>query len=313
MYVVYLGAAWLITGLYWELTEQLETATIEKFVGVAANKPFVYRVLMPYLLGVVAGLNDIGDLKMADVPLRILVLFGTMLMLRRWLRHFVDPLLADIGPLLLGVILPWSFYFYWPYDFSGILLWTACLVALVEGRRPLYLLLFALGTLNRETTFFLIGIFAATQWEGLGRRRTLQYVGAQAAIWSAIFVALRIFIRPAAGDPVEIQFMDNLVYLTRGYGLGPFEHWMRLLSGLGFFWLLAPWHWSRKSLFLRRACWILPAYLLVMLVVARLVETRVWYEWIPIVLALSGQSLMEFARRERKQAALTEAPGWPAR
>jgi hypothetical protein len=77
---------------------------------------------------------------------------------------------------------------------------------------------------------------------------------------------------------------------------------MRLLSGLGLLWLLAPWHWSKKSAFLRRACWVLPAYAAVLLVVGRLVETRLWYEWIPIVLALAGQSLAEFAKRERRTA-----------
>jgi hypothetical protein len=309
MYVVYLGAAWLVTGLYWELTEQLDTATIEKFVAGEANKPFAYRVLMPVVMALVAGLNNIDDLKMVDVPLRVMVLFGTMLVLRRWLRHFVHPLLADVSPLLLGVILPWSFHFYWPYDFSGILLWTACLLCLVERRYPIYILLFTLATFNRETTFFLIGIFAATQWEALGWRRTLRYAGAQAGIWAAIFVSLRLVIRPDAGDPVEVHFLENLLWLAQGYGFGPFEHWMRLLSGLGFFWLLAPWYWSKKSEFLKRACWILPFYIFVMLAVARLVETRLWYEWAPIVLALAGQSLMEFGRREQGRAALGEAPG----
>lgn len=298
LYAVYLGAAFLLTGLYWEITIQLHTATIEMFVAGTANKPFAYRVLMPWLLGLVSGLNNIEDLKLVDVSLRVTILFGTFLLLRHWLRYFVHPLLADLGPLLLGVILPWSFLFYWPYDFSGILLWTACLICLVEKKHPLYLLLFALSILNRETAFFLIGVFAATQWESLGWRRTLQWTGAQLAIWLAIFVSLRLMIHPYAGDPVEFHVFDNFDYLTRGYGYGPFEHWLQLLSGLGFLWLLAPWHWAEKSPFLKRACWALPFHAASLFVVGRLVETRMWYEWIPIALAMAGQSLMSFAARE---------------
>ncbi len=297
IHALYLGTAFLITSLYWQSTEQLATATLDKFVGGVANKPFAYRVLMPYIIGVTAELNGFGNMQMADVPLRILTLFGTMLLLQRWLRHFVHRLLADVMPLLLGVILPWSFLFYWPYDFSGILLWTACLLCLVERQYYLYLLLFILGVLNRETAGFLMFIFATTQWQSLGQARTLRWVGAQLAIWLAIFIGLRLFIHPRDGEAVEIHVLNNLLYLVRGYGLGPLEHWLRLLSGLGFLWVLAPWYWSKKSPFLRRACWVLPGFFLAMLVVARFVETRVWYEWIPIAMALSGQSLMEFARQ----------------
>jgi hypothetical protein len=299
---LYLGSACLITSIYWQTTEQLATATLDKFVAGAANKPFAYRVLMPYIIGVTAELNGFGNMKFADIPLRICTLFGTMILLRRWMRHFVTPLLAEIMPLLLGVILPWSFLFYWPYDFSGVLLWTAALVCLVEGQYYVYLLCFVLGVLNRETAFFLIFIFAATQWQTMGRARTLRWAGAQLAIWLAIFTALRAFIHPASGDAVEVHFVDNVMYLVSGHGLGPFEHWFRLLAGVGFLWLLAPWHWSQKSVFLKRSCWVLPGFFLVMLVVARLVETRVWYEWIPIAMALSGQSLMEFVRRDEALA-----------
>jgi len=298
LYAVYLGAAFLITGIYWQITIQLHTATIEMFVAGTANKPFAYRVLMPWLMAIVSGLNNIEDLKLVDVSLRVMILFGTFILLRHWLRYFVHPLLADIEPLVLGVILPWSFLFYWPYDFSGILLWTACLVCLVEKRYHLYLVLFLLSTLNRETAFFLIGVFAATQWENLGWRRTLRWAGVQLAVWLVVFVSLRLMIHPDGGDPVEFHVLDNLDFLVRGYGLGPFEHWLQLLSGLGFLWLLAPWHWSQKSLFLRRACWVLPFHAISLLIVGRLVETRMWYEWIPIALAMAGQSLTAFYQRD---------------
>ncbi|MBN1458638.1 MAG: hypothetical protein JXA57_03820 [Armatimonadetes bacterium] len=287
---VYLGTAFLITNLYWHGTEQLETATLGKFVGVAANKPFAYRILMPYLIGVTAELNGIG-LQFADEALRIPVLFATMLLLRRWLRHFVSPLLSDVMPLLLGVILPWSFDYYWPYDFSGLLIWTGALLCLRERQLYLYLLLFVLGTLNRETAFFLIPIFATTQWQTIGKRRVLRWVTAQFVVWVLIFLSLRLAIHPRAGEPVEIHVLNNLLFLLRGYGLGPYEHWLQLLSGAGFLWLLAPWYWSTKSDFLKRCTWVLPFHFAVMLVVGRFVETRLWYEWIPVVMALAGQTL----------------------
>lgn len=304
MYVVYLGTAALITQLYWLLTIELDTATLAKMVAGEADAPFQYRVLMPLLIGITSAVNGNLPLELTDQALRVVVLFAAMVLLRHWLRYFVDPLLADVGPLGLALILPWSFDFYWPYDFSGILLWTACLVALMERRYAVYLALFALATFNRETTFFLMGIFAATQWEALGKRGTLIWTGRQLLVWAVILVGLRLAIPTDSGHPVEIHLIPNLVYLLGAGWITSAQHWLQLLGGVGFFWLLAPWYWRRKSAFLKRCCWVLPFYLLVMLLVGRLVETRLWYEWIPIVLALTGQSLVEFNRRERRTAAL---------
>jgi len=302
LFAVYFGASWVVTRIYWNVTHQLDTATVEMFAAGTADKPFAYRVLMPWVIGWVNRLNGVDDLMLTDVGLRVLVLFGVMVVMRRWLRHFVDPLLADVGPLLLGVMLPATFVWYWPYDFSGILIWTVCLLALVERRYALYLAAFALGTFNRETTFFLIGVFAVTQWEGLGARRTLRWAGAQLAIFAVIFIGLRLAIHPANGDAVEWHLVKNAAFLIGKDSVFPFEGWMIMLSALGFLWLLAPWHWSKKSLFLRRTCWIVPVHAAAILVTGRLVEPRLWNEWLPLALALAGQTLMEFRRREGEGA-----------
>jgi len=309
LYAVYFGGSWVITRIYWNVTQQLETATIEMFAAGTADQPFAYRVLMPWLMGWTNRLNGVDDLMLTDIGLRVLVLFGLMVLMRRWLRHFVDPLLADIGPLLLGAMLPGTFVWYWPYDFSGILVWTVCLLALVERRYALYLAVFTLGTFNRETTFFLIGVFAVTQWGTLGARRTSRWVGVQGAIFAAIFIGLRLAIHPADGEAVEWHLFKNAGLLVGLRCAFPFESWMIMLSALGFFWLLAPWHWSRKSVFLRRASWIMPVHALAILVTGRLVEPRLWNEWIPIVLAMSGQTLMEFRRRETEAAGAASAAG----
>jgi hypothetical protein len=308
LYAIYIGASVLITQLYGERTDELSTATLAKLVAGEADSPFQYRILMPFLIGIAAAANHIESFLLVDVGFRLLTVFALMLVLRRWMRHFVDPVLADVSPLLLGVMLPWSFHFYWPYDFSGILIWTACLVALVERRYALYLALFAIGTFNRETTFFLMGIFAATQWESLGKRETMKRTGHQLLIWGLIFVGLRVMIRPSGGEVLEFHPLENIAYLTSGVWVEVFEHWTRLLSTLGFVWLLAAWQWRKKSAFLRRACWMLPVQAVVFLVVARLVEIRVWYEWTPIILALAGQGMMELVRRE-EQESLVEPAG----
>jgi hypothetical protein len=309
LYGVYLGEAWVITGVYWKVTHQLGTATIEMFAQGTASKPFAYRVLMPWVLGWVNRLNGVDDLMLTDIGLRVLVLFGLMVVMRRWLRHFVDPVLADVGPLLLGGMLPGTFVWYWPYDFAGILVWTVCLLALVERRYALYLAVFTIGMLNRETTVFLLGVFALTQWETLGARRTLRWAGAQLAISAGIYVGLRLAIHPVGGEMVEMHLLKNAALLTGRARALPFEGWTMMLSALGFLWLLAPWYWGRKSVFLRRACWIVPVHAAAIVVTGRLVEPRLWNEWIPVVLAMAGQTLMEFRREDGRQREAAPAGG----
>ena len=311
LHVVYLGAAWVITKVYWRMTAQLDVATIDMMVDGTAEAPFAYRVLMPWVLRTLCRFDGVGDPMLADVGLRVLVLYGLMVLLRRWMRHFATATLADLSPLLLGIILPGTFYWYWPYDFAGFFFWTACLLTLVERRYSLYLLCFILGSLNRETTVLLIGIFAVTQWEELGRRRTLLWAAGQGVIFVAIALSIRLLVHAPGGEFAEVHLLENLSFIAGRNALSLFENWMTMLSALGFLWILAPWRWRRKSVFLRRACWVLPVAAVANLVLGRLAEPRLWNDWLPIFLALAAQTVAEFAREE--QAAQPAAFGSASR
>ena len=301
LYVVYFGQSWVIARIYWRLTLQLETATIWDMVGGVARAPFQYRILMPWIMGLISRVTGVDDVVLIDVGLRTLVMFGVMVLTRRWLRHFVHPVLADVGPLLLGTVLLGTLYWYWPYDFSGILLWTAALVALVERRYALYLLLFVIGTVNRETTALLVGIFLTTQWETLGARRALRWAGLQVALFAAIYIGLHALIRPDSGGAIELHWLENIGFLLGQNHISAFENWMSLLAAVGFLWLLASWRPRTKSSFLIRSCWILPVHAVIIFVTGRLAEPRLWSEWVPVVMALAGQNLMELTRSEQER------------
>jgi hypothetical protein len=302
LHFVYVGAAWIITKVYWQTSIQLDVATLKMMMDGTAEAPFAYRVLMPWVLRTVRHLNGVNDPLLADFGVRIFVLYALLLLLRRWMRHFVAPALADLSPLLLGIVLTGTVGWYWPYDFAGFLFWTGCLLALVERRYGWYLVSFTLGCLNRETVFLLIGIFATTQWEVLGRRRTWCWVAGQSVLFVAIAIAIRLLVHAHGGELVEYHVPENLEFMAGRTALGPLEDWIIILSGLGFLWALAPWRWHSKHLFLRRACWLLPVAAVSNFVVGRLAEPRLWNDWIPIALALAGQNLTEFAEEEKAAA-----------
>ena len=301
LYAVYLGMAWVITRVYWQTAVQLDAASIQRFAAGTAEAPFAYRVLMPWVIRWVSKLNGTGDPVLSDVGLRVLVLFALMALLRKWMRHFVAPPVADLSPFVVGAALLGTVGWYWPYDFADIAFWTACLLALVERRYLLYLAVFTVATFNRETTFFLFLIFISTQWRVLGPHRTLRLGAAQLAIFLAISSGLRLLLHPPGGELVEIHVRENLDFLLGRNLLGAFENLMLMSAGTGYLWLLAPWRWRSKSDFLRRACWALPPFALLVFVGGRLGEPRLWNAWLPIVLALSGQTLMAFSTRTSEQ------------
>ena len=119
---------------------------------------------------------------------------------------------------------------------------------------------------------------------------------------------------PYGGELVEVHLLENLRFLAGRNALGFFENWMTMFSALGFLWGLAPWRWHRKSVFLRRACWLLPVAAAANLVLGRLAEPRLWNEWLSICMALAAQTVAEFTREERaaRSAAFGSAAREPA-
>ena len=282
--LVYLGCAALFVDAYTAMTRWISPG-MDAFTHGAAPFPFRYRVLVT---GAAAMLERFGvPLRWAYFALATLAVFVLLLAFDRLLSRFVRRDFARV--LALGLLYPlaWNYLglnrMYFPFDLPGIALFTLGLVFLVEQKWAPYYLVFALATVNRETTWLLTVILLAVEWGRMPVRTLAAHVAAQAAIWVAIKVAL------AAAHPGGPQFANMVSQNVATWtGMLTFSHaglrdTAKLALMFGGLWLLVPFLWREQPRFVQRALLTFPVFLLPMLVVGTIDEARLYAEWVPLV------------------------------
>jgi hypothetical protein len=231
-------------------------------------KPFVTRVLVPWIVGGVSsvvpeGLRErieSGALALPIPPLRGHVeyqVLGVLVLLRYGgytivIRKLAGALLA-VGELQGNIIavcslllLPVTFQYHnYTYDPATLFLSTLLWYLLYQGRRGGYLLVFALACVNKETA--LVFVLSATLWESArGKvRENLPFLSAMVGLWLAIRVGIALLSAHISGPWMEMHFFDY--NMTRVFfRMDPGQLAAALLIGLLLF-----AYWRRKPLMLK--------------------------------------------------------------
>ena len=272
----------------------------------AAATPFQYRLLTPWL---VRGLHAAFGGSVS--PLALLHAVDVVALVAAWvaLRSLARRLLASDADahwtvFLALALLPFHFVFsreypfWYAWDLTSFAVFSVGL-ALLERRSWLaYYALFAVGTLNRETTCFLTLVHATTGWKKTPRTRLFVHLAAQVALWVALKLALRELYSGSRGaDVAQWTWRENLDALRDP------ASWRWFLLAFGGTWL------PLALLFRRIASpWIRAALLATLPMLAGLflvgvwTELRIFGELIPLVaLGLAG------AVRGREAAPVTSA------
>ncbi|MBY0430835.1 MAG: hypothetical protein K2Q10_06540, partial [Rhodospirillales bacterium] len=201
---------WLAMALHFawtrhHLSVQYAPGTLEALIAGTAATPFQYRALVPWLAAGLARLTEWGP-----GPLFFLLDAVSCLGLLAALFALTRPLLGDGTArgglaLLAWLALPSLFLlnpednFRYPYDLPSIIVFALGLMLLRAGRLWAFLILLVLGTLNRETTLFLIPAFLATHRDRLPRGRLILHAGLQLAAWAAVKAGLALLYAGNAG------------------------------------------------------------------------------------------------------------------
>jgi len=251
--------------------------------------PFRYRVLVPLLARNLAAWTHV-PLAIVYGALATLAVFGLLLVYDRYLAQFTAR--RDTARVLaLGILYPlaWNYcglnLMYFPFDLPGVFFFTAALLALTRGRWSAYYLLFALATVNRETTWFFT-VVCLFVWAGRMPARTLAaHVLAQAAIWIAIKTVL-FHAYAGAGQGLFANMIAQNLATFRGMltlqGSGP-KDWAKLFLMFGSLWLVLPFVWRGRPEAVRRTLLAAPVFILPMLIVGTIDEARVYGELIPLI------------------------------
>ncbi len=196
-----------------------------------------------------------------------------------------------------------------PYDLPSVAFFAVS-IALIIADRTLWLYpVFAVATLNRESTIFLVlmlgfyrsGEFGSAQWRSRRAWNTYAHMLGLTLMWIAVRALLHHHFHPSAipGAEVggfEIHVVDNLGYLLRPY------YWTSFLSLFGFTWIFIYAHWSDvPHAGIRRMLWIGPVYLVAMYIVGVLSEIRIFGELIPLYAIAFTLLLREYLANQAKK------------
>lgn len=327
-----IAAGAVLTWLHYSCTGVWWLATGERMASFDAAAPFQYRVLLPALVAVLHGATGV-EVETAFVLLevcawvalvlvaeRALVAFdiGATRVRRRWLATTV---LIPVGVhLILPDLRIVSFFdegggldlaewhltdlFRYVYDLPAAVLVLALVVLLRRfaatlDRRWLawYVGLFALATLNRETTVFLLPAFAAVCFRLLDRTALTALLFLQVALVFGIESALQtIFaanVNPNASVPgtaYENHLAFNLALLSEPAYLAVFL--LRFTAAL-YIPVLLLWRYL-DPLLRRTLIWFGLPFLASAAVFGRIQEHRVTAEVVPLVWLAAVQAIAAY-------------------
>jgi hypothetical protein len=186
------------------------------------------------------------------------------------------------------------------YDMT-LLFFMACLLrAMASERYVLYLLIFAVSCVNKETTILMSVAFAAVFFRRMETPRYAAMLVAQLVIFIAIYLTLRVIFLHNPGTGVEVHWHEQFAYykshLRNGYVIALF------FIAIALFLFLLTFRWGSKPLFLRRAAvMILPQMALVFCAAAP-GEVRNLYEILPLISMLMLSSVVSMSHILRSGA-----------
>jgi hypothetical protein len=287
-------------------------ASFPDVVRGTAYKPYVYRALVPAGVRLISmatpdGLEEAVDRDFASkriakvlgwqtdyiyeylsaLALMVLSLIGYAFSLRALFRNSYDysPVSTDLIPIGGLLVLPLLFRYYsYIYDPSNLFLFTLAMALIVTGRTAWFYVVFTLATVNKETSFLLIGLFLAYRLRGSLDRATVVHAGLLSLIWFAIKGGLAYAYLDHPGSFVEMHLLDHNLRV-------PFEHPVSLAYFVGvyvlFGWLIGT-GWAAKPEFLKRGLLItVPVLLVLHFFFGYIDELRGYYEALPCAYLLS--------------------------
>ncbi len=291
-------ALWVMPSRNYPLNANAEASPEKLALGIAAT-PYQYRALVPWIAGqLTPEPYNPTALKARYWWTELIALVGLGIVFRRFLSLFIAGYgLTSIFALALYAILPFNYRLqdYYPYDIPSVLFFCAGLILVYQRRWALFYPLFALATLNRETSIFLTLATVLVWYDGQRWPRTLALAVTQCAVWLAIKWFLFEVYRgnPSIGYGLfqsQLKMNAALVIYQPATALTALATWAYL-------WIPVTLGFGRIVHHkLRRTLLIVPCVVVMMLFVGVINETRIYGELLPVVLAGAAVVFIDYLR-----------------
>jgi hypothetical protein len=283
------------------------------FIALAWFKPIVYRALIPFTAKYFYYVFNIQP-NYSFVILECLGFFLAIIMYRKYLHLFIkSDILSKILSFTLMFIVPFEMLLFrhnpqwFPFDVWAMFFTIALLYLMYTENYLLYILVFIVGTINRETTIVITGIGVLFYWKQRANTKLRNSLIIQIAAWIIVKYILYSIFADRPGWTFHDKYMSNWQFISDPSYLKAFsDPWIEmifrivfLIGNFGFIWILII-KYSRliNNAFLSRAVFIIIPFYLGMLYVADIFEYRIFAEFIPIILTPVLVIIIELMRGE---------------
>jgi hypothetical protein len=193
------------------------------------------------------------------------------------IRYAAPPVLLLASTVFFG--------FGYIYDFSTLFFFSLGLLLMARREWGWFLFIFAIATLNKETTIFLYLVFALYFFNRMPRRNFILLSACQLGLYALIQGIIRFMYRNNPGDALEWHFSDQIPQYTAIAEKTPLllVVWGAALIMIA---ILVAYKWRRKPEFMRIAFAIFPFFLFLFIFWAYPLEIRDLLEVYPILAIL---------------------------
>lgn len=258
-------------------TDKVVSDYIPGVVNNTESAPGAYRVLAPFLIAKAAATSGASLLATWYVT-RLLFIYLALCCVHAYLRTWFTAEQSFAGVALTAGTLPLTFTNSWPHPDSmpELALFTLAAMTIARRQDGWFAVALALAALNRETSAFLVLLYAVAR--PLSRGHLLR-VFAFGAEWTAIYGGLR-----------ALRGLRHYAYWQAGrnwsdLGLlpAPYDPYYRAYAYFGIA-LFGPMLYvalrsargEAAPLFIRRALLVVPPFVLVAFLFSNIIETRIF-------------------------------------
>jgi len=198
-----------VFGVYILLAIQNHFPQIEPIINGTEARPYVYRVLPSFIVMIISTTFGISP-YLSSIIMMYISLIGFSFTILVLARLFLPAshvrsitLFAPIG------LLPFLIYQRKIYDFPILFIFTLALYYLAKNNLVKYILIFAIATLTKETSIFLL-IFFLLQFRNIGSKNIIFWGILQIFIYSVIRLGVIYLFRNNSGTIIESHLKEHL-------------------------------------------------------------------------------------------------------
>ncbi len=276
--------SWYLTRINWHDPEYV----LSTMVAGTAYRPFVYRVLVPFLVGCLEKIHPLQP-EMYAIGLMFLALLGFAITIRALgIFFWQSPRIAEaVSIFSIIALFPFLIRDGKIYDLPELFLFTLGLYLIARQEWKWFIVVYFLACVNKETTVLLSLVYAFVYLKKIRSWQYWKLLLIQAAIYLPIKLLLIWIFRNNPGAVVQFHPMGQIKSLL--YFPGFVMLYGSLAACIAIFVCV---DWRKKPQFLRlSALCLVPAVVLLYFLFSAPYEIRTLLDMYPVLILLSAPTL----------------------